>query len=201
LNNLPAKYTTSTLQHTSTFTTAQLPNNKQQIQSHPTTSKRVAKMPSEAENYKLLFAIISQMTNNGRLTGIDWKQVATDIGIPNAKAANVRWCRFKQANGLRMAAEGRGNGGASAGGGSANKVTKGTKKGAKRAVKGKGKTKQSESEVEEGEGYGSGGEQMGGVEREDGLGDQAPEMGGDEQVMDYLQEYYEEELLSHIIRH
>jgi hypothetical protein len=80
-------------------------------------------------------------------------------------------------------------------------VTKGTKKGAKRAVKGKGKTKQSESEVEEGEGYGSGGEQMGGVEREDGLGDQAPEMGGDEQVMDYLQEYYEEELLSHIIRH
>ena len=119
----------------------------------------------ENEN-KLLLAIIRQLSVNGKLTGVDWNQVANDLGLERG-ATNMRWFRFKEAHGLNSSAKtSRAPSGAGA-----NKVTKAKGKGGKKAVagtsKGKKKTLKEENEGEEveeqGSGNGSGGEENGAV--------------------------------------
>ncbi|XMA12468.1 hypothetical protein WAI453_005259 [Rhynchosporium graminicola] len=58
-------------------------------------------MPSVEDNYKLLLSIISQITENNKLIGIDWKLVAEDLGLDKAPTAAMRWTRFKEANGIK----------------------------------------------------------------------------------------------------
>jgi hypothetical protein len=172
----------------------------------------------EENNYKLLLAIIRQLSVNGKLTGVDWNQVANDLGLERGAAANLRWSRFKQAHGLNSSAK---TSRASSGAG-ANKVTKAKAKGGKKAVagtsKGKKKTPKEESEGEEveeqGSGNGSGGEENGavlessfaeqgkemfdenGIKQENGFAEQGDEMYGEEYIEGYAEEqqYYGEEL-------
>jgi hypothetical protein len=173
----------------------------------------------EENNYKLLLAIIRQLSVNGKLTGVDWNQVANDLGLERGAAANLRWSRFKQAHGLNSSAK---TSRASSGAG-ANKVTKAKAKGGKKAVagtsKGKKKTPKEESEGEEveeqGSGNGSGGEENGavlessfaeqgkemfdeknGIKQENGFAEQGEEMYGEEYIEGYAEEqqYYGEEL-------
>jgi hypothetical protein len=133
----------------------------------------------EENNYKLLLAIIRQLSVNGRLQGVDWTQVANDLGLERGAAANLRWTRFKQAHGLSSPAK---TSRASSGAG-ASKVTKAKAKGGKKAgagvSKGKKGTKKEEHEGEEfeeqGFGNGSGGEENGAV-LENGFAEQGVEM-------------------------
>jgi len=53
-------------------------------------------MPAESDNYKLLFALISQT----EIKSIDWERVAREIGVPTKMAAQKRWQRLKQTEGL-----------------------------------------------------------------------------------------------------
>jgi hypothetical protein len=172
----------------------------------------------EENNYKLLLAIIRQLSVNGKLTGVDWNQVANDLGLERGAAANLRWSRFKQAHGLNSSTKtSRASSGAAA-----NKVTKATAKGGKKAVagtsKGKKKNLKEESEGEEveeqGFGNGSGGEENGavlessfaeegkemsdeknGIKQENDSAEQGEEMYGEEYVEGYAEEqqYYGEE--------
>lgn len=54
------------------------------------------KMPAASDNYKLLFALISQT----EIKSIDWDRVAREIGVPTKMAAQKRWQRLKQTEGL-----------------------------------------------------------------------------------------------------
>ena len=56
-------------------------------------------MPAESENYKLLFALIAQT----EIKSIDWDRVAREIGVPTKMAAQKRWQRLKQHEGLGSA--------------------------------------------------------------------------------------------------
>jgi hypothetical protein len=173
----------------------------------------------EENNYKLLLAIIRQLSVNGKLQGVDWNQVANDLGLERGAAANLRWTRFKQAHGLSLPAK---TSRASSGAG-ANKVTKAKAKGGKKAVagvsKGKKKTLKEESEGDEveeqgpGNGNGSEGEENGavlensfaeqgvmddeekGIKQEIDFAAQGVEMYGEEYVEGYVEEqqYYGEE--------
>jgi hypothetical protein len=60
------------------------PNAKKQLIAPPTSSGK------EDNNYKLLFAIISQLSPDGRLKGIDWNVVAADLGLERGAAASLR---------------------------------------------------------------------------------------------------------------
>ena len=67
-------------------------------------------MSSKVEsNYQLLLSIISQITNNGTLTGIDWNLVALDLSLPTANSARMRWQRFKNRQGLDAPVTGKGD--------------------------------------------------------------------------------------------
>jgi hypothetical protein len=173
----------------------------------------------EENNYKLLLAIIRQLSVNGKLQGVDWNQVANDLGLERGAAANLRWTRFKQAHGLSLPAK---TSRASSGAG-ANKVTKAKAKGGKKAStgvsKGKKKNPKQESEGEEvedqgfgnGSGSGSGGEENdavlehsfaeqgvemydeeNGIKQENDFAEQGVEMYGEEYVDGYVEEqqYY-----------
>lgn len=173
----------------------------------------------EENNYKLLLAIIRQLSVNGKLQGVDWNQVANDLGLERGAAANLRWTRFKQAHGLSLPAK---TSRASSGAG-AHKVTKAKAKGGKKAgtgvSKGKKKNLKEESEgdevEEQGFGNGSGGEENGavlenrfaeqgvemydeenGIKQENDFAEQGVEMYGEEYAEGYVedQQYYGEEL-------
>lgn len=176
----------------------------------------------EENNYKLLLAIIRQLSVNGKLHGVDWNQVANDLGLERGAAANLRWTRFKQAHGLSLPAK---TSRASSGAG-ASKVTKAKAKGGKKAgagiSKGKKKIPKEESEGEEveeqGVGNGSGGEEgeengaileksfaeqgveiydeENGIKQENDFAEQGVEMYGEDYVEGYVEEqqYYGEEL-------
>jgi len=53
-------------------------------------------MPAESDNYKLLFALISQT----EIKAINWDRVAREIGVPTKMAAQKRWQRLKHTEGL-----------------------------------------------------------------------------------------------------
>ena len=53
-------------------------------------------MPAETENYRLLFSLISQM----EVKNIDWDKVARDVGVPTKMAAQKRWQRLKEKEGM-----------------------------------------------------------------------------------------------------
>lgn len=61
----------------------------------PDHNQQAYTMPTEQENYKLMWSIICQQMTGGQLKGIDWKKTAADIGIESAEAANKRWVRLK----------------------------------------------------------------------------------------------------------
>ena len=46
---------------------------------------------TEEDNTRLMWAILSQRTNNGKLEGVDWGKVATDMGINKSHTAYCRW--------------------------------------------------------------------------------------------------------------
>jgi hypothetical protein len=156
----------------------------------------------EENNYKLLLAIIRQLSVNGKLHGVDWNQVAKDLGLERGAAANLRWTRFKQAHGLSLPAKTS----RALSGAGASKVTKAKAKGGKKAGagirKGKKKIPKEESEGEEveeqGVGNGSGGEEgeENGIKQENDFAEQGVEMYGEEYVEGYVEEqqYYGEEL-------
>jgi len=53
-----------------------------------------AKPPTKAEkNLELVISILKQVDISGRT--IDWQLVANDLGLEQATAANLRWCRFR----------------------------------------------------------------------------------------------------------
>jgi hypothetical protein len=152
-------------------------------------------MSREENNYKLLVSIISQMSTNGQLRGIDWALVAADLGLDRAATASVRWARFKKSSGLSLPG--------SNGTRTSNKVTKlkaegggGRNGGKKTGGAGKGgakkKDKKSESGGEVDEAYG-GDDGHGGAEverndvHESGLGE-----GEQEEMYGDAQEYFEE---------
>ncbi len=173
----------------------------------------------EENNYKLLLAIIRQLSVNGKLQGVDWNQVANDLGLERGAAANLRWTRFKQAHGLSLPA--KTSRALSCAG--AKKITKSKAKGGKKTGTGvsKGKKKnlkeESEGEDVEEKGFrnGSGGEENGavlenrfveqgveiydeenGIKQENEFAEQGVEMYGEEYVEGYVedQQYYGEEL-------
>lgn len=51
-------------------------------------------MPTQEENLKLLWSIISQIAPDGKLD-VDWKKTADDLGVESAGAASKRWSRLK----------------------------------------------------------------------------------------------------------
>jgi hypothetical protein len=152
-------------------------------------------MSREENNYKLLFSIISQMSTNGQLRGIDWGLVANDLGLERATAASLRWTRFKQSTGLSLPV--------SSGARASTKVTKskggsGTKGGAKGAKKaggaGKGgaKKKGKKSGSESDEAYG-GDEGYGGAELEtNGVQENVLGEGEQEEIYGDAQEHVED---------
>lgn len=48
-------------------------------------------MPSEEDNTRLMWAILSQRIENGKLTNVDWVKVAADLGINKPHTASCRW--------------------------------------------------------------------------------------------------------------
>ena len=48
-------------------------------------------MPSEEDNTRLMWAILSQRAEKGKLTGVDWAKVAEDLGINKPHTAYCRW--------------------------------------------------------------------------------------------------------------
>jgi hypothetical protein len=51
---------------------------------------------TSTDNYQLLLAIIKQISTKG----VNWNQIAADIGMEKADSAKMRWIRFKKANGM-----------------------------------------------------------------------------------------------------
>jgi len=68
-------------------------------QSSQTSNPKPPKMPTESDNYKLLFSTMSQKMEGGTLKGIDWEKVAADLGLEKGAAAELRWWRFCKAQG------------------------------------------------------------------------------------------------------
>jgi hypothetical protein len=152
-------------------------------------------MSREENNYKLLFSIISQMSTNGQLRGIDWALVANDLGLERATAASLRWTRFKQSTGLSLpgssgarastkVTKSKGGSGVKGGANSGKKAGGAGKGGAKK----KGKKSGSESDEAYGgdEGYGGADLEANGVQ-ENVLGE-----GEQEEIYGDAQEYVEE---------
>ena len=63
-------------------------------------------MPTESDNYKVLFSTMSQKMEGGTLKGIDWEKVAADLGLEKGAAAELRWWRFSKAQGWITEGEG-----------------------------------------------------------------------------------------------
>jgi len=61
--------------------------------------------PTEGDNYKLLFGLISQL----EVKNIDWEKLAKDIGVSNVHTAKSRWNALRKKERLLGAGSGSGS--------------------------------------------------------------------------------------------
>jgi len=110
--------------------------------------------PTEGDNYKLLFGLISQL----EVKNINWEKLAKDIGVSNVHTAKSRWNALRKKEGLLGGEPGSGSVQSSPVKKRANVVGDGDGDASKKRKVGKGgkgnkrKADWSDSEENEGEG-------------------------------------------------
>ena len=111
---------------------------------NPTSDTMSTKPTTKAEkNLELVISILKQVDISGRT--IDWQLVANDLGLEQASAANLRWCRFRGdlRDNRKIVIGGGGKKGA------AKNEGKGTKDGLKDVGEGSGLKKEIKTEEDE----------------------------------------------------